>query len=69
MKRANFSKQDISLLRSVINELFHSTTSTSFDEKLEKVKDELYDNPQVKILIDFIIGESKRSFCKSGRNK
>ena len=62
LKRNEVSKIEISELRKVYNYIFGSSKLT-FKERVEKIKAEKTSYYTIKKLLDFISGESNRSFC------
>ena len=62
LKRNKVSKIEISELRKVYNYIFDSSNST-FKDRVEEIKEKKTNLYTIKKLLDFISGESNRSFC------
>ena len=62
LKRSRFKKVEINELRKVFKYIFYSKDKT-LDVRIKKIKNEKKNFYTIKKIIDFLDGETKRSFC------
>lgn len=64
LKRAGFPNTDILLIQKVFDELFFQNDSISFFEKVKNIEEHYQDSDKIRVIIDFLKGESIRSFVQ-----
>ena len=62
MKRNNYSKNSINIVKNIFREIFSKNSNKGFDEKIKVIKSN-YINDESKEIIKFLEMDGKRGFC------